>query len=266
MISTQKHPWLFLLLAALAGLAMLFAACGGGDDDNDSGGDDTTATATATDSGDDGGDDGGDEETPTDGGDNGDDGGDDDVLAEIENLAGEYENVTGTVTYSFSTDGSESTWTIYSEGDKSRTDFLSEDGGFISITTPEASYTCTESAGEGFCFAGDGGVGTNPFAGLFGQYGSSDAILAYAELFSDIEIDTSSEEIAGVDASCYSASGDFGTDSGSLKWCFADNGLLLLSSYQFESGTVEMQATEFSHSVPDDAFEPPYDVTEIPGQ
>jgi hypothetical protein len=167
------------------------------------------------------------------------------------------------VTYTFSsTDSEDATWTIYSDGANSRVDFISEDGTFIVITTADASYTCSESGGEGFCFPGESG-GTNPFAGLFTQYGSGEAILAYADAFAGIDLETSSEEIAGVDASCFAASGDFDGDSGSLKWCFSDSGLLLLSSYELSSGTVEMRATEASDDVPDGIFDPPYDVTEL---
>jgi len=268
MTKERTPAWrlLFLLLSVFATFALLLAAACGGDDDDD-GGDDGGATAT-DDSGDDGGGDDGDDGGATATDDSGDDGGDDggDAISELEDLAGAGDDAEGVITYTFTSEGSEpGTWTVYTQGDNSRIDFGDDEGAFISITTPEASYTCTESAGEGFCYEGEGGIGSNPFEGLFTAYGSSDSVFQYLELFTDADVDSSSEELAGVDANCYTASGDFTGDAGTIKWCFADNGLLLLSSYELDSGTFEMRATEFSEDVPDDAFEPPYDVTEIPG-
>ncbi len=254
-----KRSWLLLLLALIATLTLLVAACGGDDDGgDDDGGDDGVSEPTATETTDAGGDDGGDD---------GGNGGGDDALAELEDIAGSSEDVDGVITYTFKTTGApEGEWTIYSQGDKSRIDIASSDGNFVSITTPEASYTCTESGGQGFCFEGEGDVGSNPFAGLFTQYGSSEAVFGYIDLFSDVDVESSSENIASMDANCFTASGDFGGDSGTIKWCFSDSGLLLLSSYDLGSGNFEMKATEASEDVPSDAFEPPYEVTEIPGQ
>jgi hypothetical protein len=256
---------LFLVLSTLAMAALLLAAACGGDDDDDD--DDGGATATE-DSGDDTGDDSGDDGGATETDDSGDGGDDDggDAISELEDLAGAGENASGVITYTISSEGTDSsTWTVYTEGDNSRIDFGDDSGAFISITTPEATYTCTEGGGDGVCYAGEGGIGSNPFEGLFTAYGSSDSVFQYLELFTDADVESSSEELAGVDANCYTASGDFTGDAGTIKWCFAENGLLLLSSYDLDSGAFEMRATEFSEDVPDDAFEPPYDVTEIPG-
>ena len=65
------------------------------------------------------------------------------------------------------------------------------------------------------------------------------------------------------DAACFTAEGDFDGDNGTIKWCFSDDGALLLSSYDLESGLFEMEATDFSSDVPGDAFDPPYDVTDL---
>jgi hypothetical protein len=242
----------------LATLSLVLAACGGSDDDEDDGdgGGDEIATET-TDAGDDG----------DDGNDEGDDEGSaEDSRAALEKLAGAGEGAAAVATYTITSEGTESTWKIYSEGENSRAEFGSGDEGtVIVITTPEATYTCTESAGEGFCFEGEGQSGTNPFAGLFTQYGSYESIDNYLGLYGDGDVEESSEEIAGVDAQCYTATGDFTGDAGAVKWCFAENGVLLLSSYELDSGTFEMRATDFSDSVPDGSFEPPYDITEIPG-
>lgn len=258
METTGKSRWLILLLAMIAALTLVLAACGGDDDDDDSG--DDGGEPTATESTDGGDDDSGD-----------DDSGDDDASggdgrSALEELAASGEDATGVVTYTIVTEGQpDSSWKVYSAGDKSRFDVISDDGNIISITTPEASYSCTESGGEGVCFEGEGDTGSNPFAGLFTAYGSIDAVDNYLGLYGDSNVDTSTEEIAGVDAECYAISGDLTGDEGTIKWCFSENGLLLLSSYDLDSGDFEMKATDFSQDVSDSDFEPPYDVTDIPG-
>jgi hypothetical protein len=268
MTGRRTPAWrlLFLLLTAFAMIALLLAAACGGDDDDDDSGDDNGPTATDQ-AGDDDDDGGGDEPTETDQGDGGDDddGGDDgdDPLADLEELTGEYESVDGTISYAVTTDGEESTWVIYQEGDNSRIDFGEGEDAFISITTPEASYTCFGTGDGASCIEGEGGVGTNPFAGLFTSFASAEAIEAYAALFADIDVETSNEEIAGVDGSCFSASGDFEGDAGTVKWCFSDDGVLLLALYDFESGSTEMRVTDYSGDVADGVFEPPYEVTDF---
>ena len=188
----------------LAATTLVLAACGGDDDDDDDSEDGSpTAEATAENDDEDTDDS---EPTPDD-----DDEDDDDPFAELEEIADEYEQVDGSVTYTVTTDGEESTWTVYTEGDNSRIDFGDEEGAFVSTTTPEASYTCRERR-EGTCFEGEGGVGGNPFAGLFTSFASVEAIEAYAALFAEIDIERSSEELAGDDAECCAASGDFEGD------------------------------------------------------
>jgi hypothetical protein len=257
MINETKRTWFALLLTIVAALSLLVAACGGDDDDggSDTGGNGDNAEPTATettDAGDDGG---------------GDDGsGDSDGRSALEKLAASGEQAAGVVTYTIVTEGQpDSTWKVYSDGDKSRFEVVSSDGTFISITTPDASYTCTESGGEGMCFAGEGGIGSNPFAGLFDSYGSLESVANSLDLYGDSNTDSSSESIAGVDAQCYSISGNLTGDAGTIKWCFSENGMLLLSSYDLDTGDFEMRATEFSEDVSDGDFEPPYDLTEIPG-
>ncbi|HUF52806.1 MAG TPA: hypothetical protein VMR52_03400 [Dehalococcoidia bacterium] len=266
MTTEQRSPmWriLFLVISAIALSALVLAAACGGDDDDDDSDDDASATATRTA---DGGDDDDDDDEPTDAPDGGDDDDDDDngddPFAEIEDLAGEYEGADGVVTYTFTSDEDDGggTWTIYTQDDSSRVEFGDESGTFISITTPTASYTCTESDdGEGFCYEAEGGVGANPFA----SFASSEAIFSYLEVFTDVEAENSTENLAGVDAECWTLAGDFETDLGTIKWCFAPNGLLLLAQYDLDSGAFEMRATEFSEDVPSGIFEPPYEVTTL---
>lgn len=258
MLTTTKSRWLLILLALLASLTLVFAACGGDDDDDE----DTDEVATETeDAGDD------EEEETEDATEDADEGEDGDARTSLEKLAGSGENAVGVVTYTIASEGApESTWKVYSDGESSRVDFGEEGSAFISITTPKASYYCTDiGGGSGACFEGEGSEDTNPFAGLFTQYGTSEAVIDYLDVYGDAEIDQSTQEIAGVEANCYATSGDLTGEAGTAEWCYSNNGLLLLSSYDIAGGAFEMEATEFSEDVPDDAFEPPYEITDIPG-
>jgi hypothetical protein len=255
--TTTKSRWLLILLALLASLALVVAACGGDSDDDE----DTDEVATETE--DTGDDEEEEEEDPTEDAGEGEDG---DARSSLEKLAASGELASGVVTYTITSEGTEdSTWTVYSDGENSRVDFGEGESAFISITTPDASYYCTALAGASSCFEGEGSEGVNPFAGLFTQYGTSEAVIDYLDVYGDAEIDQSTEEIAGVDANCYATSGDLTGDAGTVKWCYAESGLLLLSSYDLDSGGFAMEATEFTDDVPSDAFEPPYEITEIPG-
>ena len=123
----MRPGWLFILLAMLAATTLVLAACGGDDDDDDDS-EDGSPTAEATAENDD--DEDTDDSEPTDD----DDEDDDDPFAELEEITDEYEQVDGSVTYTVTTDGEESTWTVYTEGDI-RIDFGDEEGAFVSITT-----------------------------------------------------------------------------------------------------------------------------------
>jgi len=258
MLTSAKPRWLLILLALLASLTLVVAACGGDSDDDE----DTDEVATETEDADEGEDE--EEGDSTEDADGGEDG---DARSSLEKLAASGELASGVVTYSITSEGSkDSTWTVYSDGENSRIDFGEGESAFISITTSDASYYCTALGdGSGSCFEGEGSEGVNPFAGLFTQYGTSEAVIDYLDVYGDAEIDQSTEEIAGVDANCYATSGDLTGDAGTVEWCYAESGLLLLSSYDLDSGGFEMRATEFSEDIPDDAFEPPYEITEIPG-
>jgi hypothetical protein len=258
--STKRSLVWMTVVAFLISILAIAAACSDDDDGDD--GDDDSGSPTATqpadgNGGDDDGDDGGDDSGNGDGG---------DTLQDLSDLAANYEGATGVATFTFTTDGEEASWTYYFDGDSSRVDIEADDGAFISISTPDASYLCTESDGEGLCFSGDGsGAFTNPFLPLFDQYASSDAIFTYLDLFTDVDVEKSSEDIAGVDTDCFTASGDFGSESGTIKWCFSETGVLLLSQYDLDGSSFEMRATDFSSEVPGDAFEPPYQVTSFGG-
>ena len=93
----------------------------------------------------------------------------------------------------------------------------------------------------------------------------TDALVSAAEA-QGIDVSRSSESIAGTDANCFS-----GNDNGDVgKFCFSDDGLMLLSENGSADGSSSsIKATSFSSDVSDSDFEPPYPVTttiDIPGQ
>ena len=255
--SQSRARWLLVLLALTAALFLVVgSACGGDDDDDDSGGNSPTATDSA-----DGGDDGGDE-TPTDSDSDGNGG---DAADQLAAFAGEYEQFNGYVKYgasNFSSDDSLSSMALYQKGDKSRIDIESADGSVTLIETPDASYVCS----EGQCIqypAGDtGGVGD-----IFTAFLDPAAIQSgFLDVADDVDFDVSKKKIAGIDATCFSASGDLdpdtpGDEQGEV--CFAEGGLLLRLTFVGggESGTFE--AVEADSDVPDDAFDPPFDVIDL---
>ena len=261
--SKSRAKWLLLLLALTAALFLVVASACGGDDDDDDGGDNGTATPTRE--GADNSDDGGDNEpTATRSGSDG--GGDSsDAAGQLAALAGEYETFEGYVKYEARDfgDAGFSSMAIYQKGDSSRIDIESADGNVILINTPDATYMCAENQCTKFPAGDDTGGFADAFAGLIDP---STIESEFGDLGDDVEIDVSSEEIAGVDATCFSATGDLdedapGDESGEV--CFTEGGLLLRITFDSagESGTLE--ATEADDEVPDSAFEPPFEVIDL---
>ena len=74
----------------------------------------------------------------------------------------------------------------------------------ILINTPDATYMCTANQCSKFPVGEDTGGFADAFAGLIDP---STIESEFGDLGDDVEIDVSSEEIAGVDATCFSASG-----------------------------------------------------------
>ena len=242
--SQSRAKWLLLLLALTAALFLVVASACGGDDDDDDGGDNEATATESADGGDDGGDDAG-EETPSN--DGGDDGGDSsDAAGQLAALAGEYETFEGYVKYEARDfgDAGFSSMAIYQKGTSSRFDIESADGNVIMITTPDATYMCTENQCTKFPAGDDAGGFADAFTGLIDP---SLIESEFGDLGDDVDINVSSEEIAGVDATCFSASGDLDPDTAgdeAGEVCFAEGGLLLRITFDSadESGTLE--ATE----------------------
>lgn len=262
MSDIQRRPGLlFILLGLVAAFTLLLAACGGDDDD---GGDDSGAEPTATDSagGDD--DDGGAEPTVTDG-DGGDDDDGGDGLSALEDFASDYENFTGYVVYNATGFGDESMTSmgIYQKGDRSRLDISSSDGDVSLINTPDATYMCS----DGQCLrypADDESLSAG--LGLFGTLLSPETIQeTYGDLPDGVDIETSQEEIAGIEATCINYAGDVDTENAgdeSGQICYAEGGLLLRVTFSgADGGTLE--ATEAGTEVDDSVFEPPFEVIDL---
>ncbi|MEX0683907.1 MAG: hypothetical protein WD904_03350 [Dehalococcoidia bacterium] len=262
---TSAWRFLFLLLSAFAMTALLLAtACGGDDDD---GGDETSATATQ-DSGDDGGDDGGDDEDPTETEDSGDDGGDEeDIFSQLDELTGDLETVTGKISYEITdADGTTSSMTFYAKSPNSRFDTSDGSTTSIIISTPDTTYVCDSSSET--CIATPGSGDDVSSLGLFGAFFSSEIIGAYVNVAeaAGVDVEMSDESINGIDATCFSWDEDTALEVDSGKLCFNDAGVMVYQEFTDDSGTTKLEATEYSDDVSDSDFEPPYDVTEIPGQ
>lgn len=262
MIHHASRAWLKSSLALLALTAILFlalaSACGG--DDEETNGNEATPTKEA-------GDTGGPSThnaTPTHEAGNGSSS---DATEKLKTLAGEYEQFEGYVKYNASDfgDNSLSSMAIYQKGSSSRLDIESSDGNIILINTPDATYMCTVA--ESQCIKYPAGEDTGSLADAFTSILDPSTIEdTFGGIPDAADIDTSSEKIAGIDAVCFSASGDLdpetaGDESGEV--CFSESGLLLRLKFEGggQSGTIE--ATEASSDVPGSAFEPPYDVIDL---
>jgi hypothetical protein len=251
--------WLLALLSIMLVSAMLLvAACGGGnDDDEDDGGDgDGDGAPTATETADNG-----DEATP----DSDDGGGDeDDAASNLRALAEDYEDFRGVIKYETTGfDGAFSSMTIYKGENASRVDYEGEDGTGTIITTSDAFYLC----GEGACIKyPTGDASLDPTAALTGFLSASSISEQYSDIPDGIDVEESDEEIAGVNATCYTYSGDIdetesGDETGAI--CVSESGLLLRLEFSGAGGGA-FEATEASDDVSDADFEPPFPVTELP--
>lgn len=231
----MRRRTLQLLGVALA-LGLLAAACGGGED--------TGAQATAT---------------PTAEADGGGGG-------EIESLASEFEGTDARVAYSLtseseqgSQDGTVELFWRPSENEWRMDLTFAEQGSTTMISGDEGTIVCqpeqescfrvpSEQAQVPLPFLGDALKSPERFGETLGQQ------------FSGTQFEQSSRTIAGRDATCFSSS----TEEGDFEICFGDDGLLLAWSFDGEQGSSTLEATEVG-SVPDDAFDPPYEVQEVPG-
>ncbi|MCI0839900.1 MAG: hypothetical protein J4O00_09765 [Chloroflexi bacterium] len=260
MTDRRSPAWrlLILIIGAIALLGLVAAAACNDDDGGDDGSGDPAATMDDFDGGE--GDDG-----------NGDGGGD--SLAELAAFGGDYDSYTGKVTYDitdFSTgDGAGLTgvtsMTIYQKNGSSRLDISNSDDDIIFISTPDASYLCSGGS-DCLKYAADdelAGAAVSIFSGLF----SADSInRSIDDIPAGLDFDVTSETIAGLDATCFKATGDLDPGQAgdeSSEFCFSDGGLLLRLAFEGADQSSIFEATSASEDVLDSDFDPPYPVIDL---
>jgi hypothetical protein len=242
-----------VLVATLALLVALLAAC---KSDSKDGGDKTPSAEETPASG----------ETPTDGGDGGDGGnGGDSGLSDLERLASEAAgDFTGKITYQITTESggqtTEQEWTLAQRPPDSRFEIVSNEGGqesrTIVIQTAEKSYVCTSAGGSEICFASDQ---TEQYTGLFDPI--FDAPQSIVQDIDNLGLgDQSERDIAGVHANCFS----YSLAGAESETCFSDEGLMLYLRTGSAGNSFTYEAKSASTDVTDADFEPPYPVTDIP--
>ncbi|MDP2675527.1 MAG: hypothetical protein Q8Q00_11590 [Dehalococcoidia bacterium] len=239
-----------VLVAALALLVALLAAC----KSDSKGGKTPTSDKTPAS-----------RETPTVGGGGGDGGVQD--LADLASQAAE--GLTAKVTYQYTTETNgqttEAEWVMVQRPPDSRFEIVSTNGGLesrtILIQTEDKSYICISASGSETCLESttDETQGqAAPFAGLLG----------FAQTVADDisglgAVDKSEREIAGVHANCFSA--DAAVLGGASEFCFSDEGLLLFLKTEAAAGSsFTWEAKSASTDVTDADFEPPYEISDLP--
>jgi hypothetical protein len=244
-----------LLPVAALLAATLFFACGGGDNGDDG----DTEQPTATEQVDAGG------ETPQDA----DGDADGDAASSLRNLAGQFAEQEAKVAYTFSTTSAGETmdgsFTLYwKPPDSWRMDISSPDGDATILLTGGSSYLCTAEGG-GQCLQSPLGNIPVPFLSYFTDPNGLTDLVDTSLGGADVDVEESSREIAGQDATCFSVSGTIEGEQGSGEYCFSDDGILLLVSASSDQGDFQLEATSVEGSVSDADLEPPYPVQEIPG-
>lgn len=241
-----------VLVAALALLVALLAAC----KSDSKGGKTPTSDETPAAS-----------ETPDDGGGGGGDGGGDEGLQDLADLASQAaEGLTANVTYQYTTEANgqttEAEWVMVQRPPDSRFEIVSTEGGLesrvIVIQTVEKSYICTSAGGSESCFESDQAESyTAGFAPLF------DIPQTIAGDIGDVGlVDKSEREIAGVHANCFSVD-TAALGGGASELCFSDEGILLLLRSEAGGTSFTFEAKSVSTDVTDADFEPPYEIIEI---
>jgi hypothetical protein len=232
----RRSKW-FLLVSFVVISSMLAWACGGGGEEKPSG---PTAAAATSPAG----------KTPTVG---------ETPQAragggELSGLADKFGKATFKVTYQLSTGGANPTQgsiTWYKKGDNLRMDIaggiLGQEVSSILIIRPDNSYICS----GGSCFEA---------AGVAGGY--SALVTQFEKALTDPSVNvlsTSSRNIAGEDAKCYTVSGP--DIEGQAEMCLSGEGVPLYAKEMAVGAETTMEATDVSRDVSDSDFEPPYPVT-----
>lgn len=241
-------PRLLAVGAAILLLLSITAACGGDDEKKT---DEPTATERS----------GGGDETPEATEDSSGGGGD--GASDLSALAAEYGDFT-VVKYETTGFGGDAftSMTMYRDGALSRVDYEGTDGSGSFLTNADGSFVCAENQ----CIKYPAGQGVDPTAAFTAFISAQSIQEAYGDIPKGIDVEKSSEGIAGTDATCYTYSGDLdeteaGDESGEI--CFAESGLLLRLEFDSASGSGALEAIEASEDVSDADFEPPFDVVDL---
>jgi hypothetical protein len=177
---------------------------------------------------------------------------------EFGGLADKFGKATFKVTYQVSTGGATPTQgsiTWYKKGDNLRMDIaggiLGQQVSSVLIIRPDISYICS----EGSCFE---------VPAIAGGY--SALVTQVEKALTDPSVNvlsTSSRNIAGEDAKCYTVSGP-GIE-GQAETCLSGEGVPLYAKEMALGVETTMEATDVSRDVSDSDFEPPYPVSgELP--
>jgi hypothetical protein len=247
------------ILTALALAALVFfVACGGDDDEGEE--EDSEPTATEESNGD--SEDEGDEEATPDSGDGGEDG-----SSGLSAASAEYSDFQGVVKYETSEFAGETftTMTIYRGDGGSRVDYEGESGSGSFITNSEGSFACSEEQ----CVRFPIGQGIDPTAAFTAFINPENIADTYGNLPDGVNVEESSEQIAGLDATCYEYSGELddsesGDETGQI--CFSESGILLRLDFTGTEGGGKFEAVEAEEGTSDTDFEPPYPVVDLLGQ
>ena len=240
----RRAAALFILMTALASLAL--AACSGG---------------------------GGGSKTPSGSGDSGAA----TVSPELQSVRNKFNDSTFKGTYKLSASTSaddglgNGTMVIYKDGaDRFRFDVTTQQNGqdskVIFIQSPAAQAFCLDNAGDlgaifgvdtnqGVCFKSDPESGDNPLSGLSGTF---------SDVAADGEVlEKSNRSIAGRDATCYRVKTSDNSGDTTSQSCFDDQGVLLYSKTEGTDES-EIEATDISGSVADTDFNLPYEERAFP--
>ena len=190
------------------------------------------------------------------------------ISKKLKDLGEEWAKASVKATFTFAktdTETTKSTATLYWAPPKVRVDVSDETEAIntIVISTPDKTYVCSQEGGDQ-CLAYPPSSNVANIGTFLSNLDPGAIEAGLSGLTGNVQIASSSEKVAGNDASCVSAEGNIGGQDSFIKWCFASNGLLLFESAADAAGTSEstLQATDVG-AVSDSDFEPPYPVTEV---
>ena len=210
----------------------------------------------------------------SDGDDNGGDGPSGDGNAELREILEQFGVKEFKIVYNFTSnvDGAADTggtMTFYVKPpDSWRMDSNFAGVDLITISSGGSTYICTSAGGLDTCL--ESPVEDSAAVPFLDVFTDPDGLIDLVDTsFGGVDVDRSDRTIAGLDASCFSVAGEIEDAAGSAEYCFGEGGLLLFASFGGSSaegsGSFTIEATSVDDSVSDSDFDPPYDITEIPG-